>query len=685
MISSLYSLWQQQQTSGDRSLVWLDMPKEEAHLILEPLIKHVEHLWIGDAHPGDQHCVPIAKTASVLGSEHPLIIYDAYAGLNPDAIGAIAGTLKQSGLLILVTPPRAQWPQYPDPELVRLAGYPDLDRHCESPFIRRMCALLAQSPSVISISTSKQAITPVTPLMRQDADFNEQCALVKQITRLVDGPKNRPLVITADRGRGKSAALGLAAANLLQQGRYNVLLTAPAMAATHSVFAHAAEDPQQITRGRIETNGKALFFMPWDQILKDKPAAELLMVDEAAAIPVSILLKLLKCYPRVVFASTTHGYEGHGRGFSLRFTQALNQHYSGWTLAQLSHPIRWQKDDTLEPLIFKLLLLDSEPASPASGNTEFEHCHAKALSESRLRQVFGLLVNAHYQTSPSDLRGMLDNPDASVLLAIQNKQVVGAVLLHREGQMDQALLTPIMNGKRRPRGHVLPQQLALWNQDVQLLTKRYWRIVRIAVTPEMQRHKIGARLLHETSRLAREAGIDFVGASFAATPDLIPFWLGAGFSAVQLGVSKNPVSGTHGVIVLKATMEDALETQSILRQGFLTRFQGMLADYYQKVAPAIIQQLLADGEKSALCDKNEVLSRFSQGEVPLEVAYVQLKQALLQFLVAQRQYHCSTDIELLIARLLQQRSNRALIEDFDLTGKKALKQALQSAAEVLLK
>ena len=50
--------------------------------------------------------------------------------------------------------------------------------------------------------------------------------------------------------------------------------------------------------------------------------AELVVVDEAAAIPITLVKQLLGPY-MVILSSTVHGYEGTGRSLSLKLIQQL--------------------------------------------------------------------------------------------------------------------------------------------------------------------------------------------------------------------------------------------------------------------------------------------------------------------------------------------------------------------------
>src|SRR5690606_29760521 len=143
--------------------------------------------------------------------------------------------------------------------------------------------------------------------------------------------------------------------------------------------------------------GGVLEFLPPDALLYAGPPADLLLVDEAAGIPLALLERLLQRYARIAFASTVHGYEGTGRGFVLKFHALLDRETPGWQLQELKTPIRWAAGDPLEATVNRLLLLDAEIAAATAvaaidvGQCRFERLDRDVLAadETTLRQLFG--------------------------------------------------------------------------------------------------------------------------------------------------------------------------------------------------------------------------------------------------------------------------------------------------------
>lgn len=197
--------------------------------------------------------------------------------------------------------------------------------------------------------------------------------------------------------------------------------------------------------------------------------AELLAIDEAAAIPLPVVKQLLG--PYVVFMSSTiNGYEGTGRALSLKLLSQLRQqqgaaiaaaaqqagdnvvgakqrkgerkvHEERWKVAAetaksmtskirslveltLNEPIRYGRDDPVERWLNKLLCLDSTSdnshrivgAMPAPRDCELYVVDRDALfsyhplAEGLLHRIWALYTAAHYKNAPNDLQMLSDAP-----------------------------------------------------------------------------------------------------------------------------------------------------------------------------------------------------------------------------------------------------------------------------------
>ena len=207
--------------------------------------------------------------------------------------------------------------------------------------------------------------------------------------------------------------------------------------------------------------------------------------------------------PVLLFASTVHGYEGAGRGFAIRFQKILNDITPQWRAMRMEHPVRWALGDPLELMTFRMLLLDAAPAdisafdSLAAEDCEIQRLNRKQLAkdEPLLRQIFGLLVLAHYRTSPQDLRILLDGPNVSVVVMRYQGQVIATALVAAEGDIEAELAEAIWRGGRRVRGHLLPQTLAHHAGFPDAASLKGERVVRIAVHPDLQGRGFGSRLV----------------------------------------------------------------------------------------------------------------------------------------------------------------------------------------------
>ncbi len=654
-----------------------------------------EFLWVGEQ--GMTH----RQAQQHLGQECEWLVYDAHSGFNPDSFGAITGTLRGGGLLVLLTPELSQWPSFDDPEYQRLLVANSQRSDIKGRFIQHLVRVLDKAPGVTichqkgGVSEAALAVVPdkathpPSPYLTE-----EQQQAVQAIHHVMSGHRRRPLVLTSDRGRGKSGALGLAAAQLLQQGVKTILLTAPCRDALQSVFAQAYQQlPQAEWHGNCLRwqQGQLIYIAP-DQLLAEKPPAELLMVDEAAAIPVGILQQMLGHYSRMVFATTIHGYEGSGRGFAIRFQRYLNQYAPGWQGLHLKQPIRWAEQDPLEKLVFRALCLDAEVAELVESKhpPTIRKIERDELLEQPplLAQLFGLLVSAHYRTSPSDLRNLLDGPNLHIYLMQQYEGgVVGALLLAAEGGFSDELAQQVQQGRRRPRGHLLAQSLTAQLGLVEGAQLRSARVMRIAIHPTLQRKGLGAELLEFVRQDCRDKGFDLLGASFGASSELLAFWRHQGLVPVLLGMGQESSSGAHAALMLQPLNESGERCfQQARQQGrklLLSQLNEPLQTLQSDVALALLQQQPAlpapilDG-----LDRVD-LHHFAYHQRGYELSLHLLRPLAEWALVNQTGELSEAQQRLLLYRVLQQRSWDECARLSRYAGRKPLLAALREIFQQL--
>jgi len=598
-------------------------------------------LWLG-APPPEVPGGAAREAHKWLGRELDLLVIDAWAGFDVEAFGASSGALRGGGLLLLLTPPLAEWPHYADPEYARIAVHPFKPEQVSGRFLARFVHLLRRyGVRVLNEGDTLpvwQAAPGNHPANWRTAD--QQTALAA-IRTMAQAAAPVPLVLTSDRGRGKSAVLGMAAAQLLRQGMQRIVVTAPRLTAVDTLFAHAARELPQAKaerRGILLPAGRCLEFLAPDALAHALPPADLLLVDEAAAIPTPLLERLLAHYPRSVFATTLHGYEGTGRGFAVRFQRVLTERAPGWRGVCLSEPIRWPQDDPLERFVFDALLLDAQAADDLLvREATVDACSVERVErdellhdDALLRQLFGLLVSAHYRTSPLDLRHLLDGPNVSVWLMRRQGQVVATALTVREGGFAEALAAAIYRGERRPRGHLIPQSLALHSGFAAAPRLSGERIMRIAVHPAAQRRGLGTRLVQAILEQAQGDGLDFIGSSFGATAELLDFWRRMALLPVRLGLTREASSGTHSVIVLRPLSAAGGQLYAAVRARFLSHLPALLRDGMDEVDADVAAMLLQgahadDGTELDAQDWHDVES-FVRGWRGYEVCQVAVRK-----------------------------------------------------------
>ncbi|WP_187298794.1 tRNA(Met) cytidine acetyltransferase TmcA [Marinobacter sp. F3R11] len=596
---------------GERRLVLLEGGRDLSIQWLQAVIPSLGlrgGLWVGvadDVTDGRLTAIEPMKARQWLGRETSLIVWDGWQGNPPDAFAALAGTLKAGGLLFWLMPELENWEHFPDPDY----GRTGLDHGQAHPFAQRMASILAADSSVIRVNPGVPDAVVVPKLSVPASEFRvattpDQQELIRKLVSFGLGRRRRPLVVTADRGRGKSAALGMAAAQLLQQGRRQVLVTAPSIENVKALFYHARESLGAEVAGAsddcLETaSGARLRFLSVRDLLRENPAAEVVMVDEAAAIPVSLLKRVLLGWPRVAFASTVHGYEGAGRGFAIRFRQILDQTTPHWQLQTLSRPVRWAEGDLLESLISGLFLLgaDHDPGNipeTEAGEVVIEPWRPALASEAELADAFGLLVDAHYRTTPADLRQWMDDPAARSWRALVHGKTVGLLWGAVEGGLSRELAGLVASGKRRVRGHLLPQSLASHSGFPEAASQRGLRTVRIAVTARARRSGIGRRLVAAATAGAAREGLDYTGTSFGGSSDLYAFWRSCGLELARIGLQQEITSGEYPVQMVHALSPEGISLFQQVQSRLARHWLVLVPLNWKYLDPGLLAEMMSD-------------------------------------------------------------------------------------------
>ncbi|NWO56490.1 tRNA(Met) cytidine acetyltransferase TmcA [Chromohalobacter israelensis] len=657
------------QAQDHRGVVWVAAPGEQALARACAIHRSREWhapLWVGEGEPGaDMPAIdrlPMSQARSRLGQEHDLLIFDARtpgSGFDPDAFGALSGTVRAGGLLVVLTP--AEWTTgtaHPDNDYARLAHWPHDAHSLSVHYLTRLARVLHRDAGVWYWPAERRMPRPgrlpsseASPPRPDDTACvtADQAAAVHRLTRL---RRRRPVVLSADRGRGKSAALGIAAARRLQAGETLLWVTAPRRASVEPLFArlaalfphgHRAEGRFQVT---LASRACEVRFLAPDAVIEalsapdvDRRAPPTLFVDEAAAIPTPLLARWLEAFPRLAFATTVHGYEGTGRGFQIRFYARLSRDTPDWREVRLAAPVRWAEGDPLERLTRDMLLLDAAPADDAEATAALAaspvHIRwldraALAEDESMLAALFGLLVQAHYRTTPGDLRQLLDGPDVRLAVAYAGTTCLGVCQVQAEGGFPEDLAERVVLGERRPRGHLLAQSLAAHGGWQAALTSRWWRIMRIAVHPAARRRGIGRALVEAVAEAAPAAGIDRLGVSFGAEASLIAFWHRQGFVSLRLGLTRDAASGEHALMMGRSPAgagDGSLETWAHALQDALP---GLLAFELNALEGEVATALLREGPvpvvSAALAAR---LAHYARGAGELSLARPWLCEAWL--------------------------------------------------------
>ncbi|WP_293746870.1 GNAT family N-acetyltransferase [uncultured Paraglaciecola sp.] len=651
-------------------------------------------LWVGDTQSEYQN-INIKNYRSKLGHEYDFVVLNCFSGFRANAAMALSGTIKAKGLMILLCPDIDLWPTYDDPEKINRISFGYNQQKINSQFFRYLSSAFTED-HFVAVCTKDQfsGSVAIAEKMSVTHNFDQQNQAVEGIIRVALGHRNRPLVLTADRGRGKSSALGIAAAELMKQYSKTIWVTALHLDNTEQIFGHALRmlPMASATKSNITFQGSSLNFKPIDQLLNSKESTNLLLVDEASSLPIHILIKLANKYPRIVFSSTIHGYEGSGRGFEMRFIKQLSQLRPDFKRMQMAQPIRWYQHDTLEQFWFKTMFQnvqqDSKNIDSDSQPISYRHISKTQLFNNKklLADVFRLLINAHYQTSQDDLQRLLDAPEIECFIMTRGNTLLGVVQTVEEGgNYFDELAENIADCSRRVKGHLVAQNIASsYNTEPFLLSKQ-WRISRIAIEPEHQRKGLGKQLIDYVEQQAKQQDINFLSASFGCNADILRFWYRSEFILAKLSSKPEVSSGEHSGICIKPLTNEALHLSDSIHCEFYQELLFQMDKNFRTISEQLLIQTLQlePNANSEASDSVQIIKQFALGKR----AYSTCKRLLKEYLIGNATCLlklATQEKHILVGALLQNLIDKELCEKFDLSGKKQIEQILRVSFKKIL-
>lgn len=440
--------------------------------------------------------------------------------------------------------------------------------------------VVEESRELRELKESLHDFVPAGPLIRLATTVDQARAALLFLDTITEKSLRTTVSLTAARGRGKSAALGIAIAGAVATGYSNIFVTAPSPENLKTLFdfvlrgfdalgyrEHADYDIIQATNPEL---GKCVvrlniyrahrqtvqYIAPSDASKLGQ--AELLVIDEAAAIPLPYVQALLGPY-LVFLSSTVNGYEGTGRSLSLKLVQKLREQSkgadntgsntsstkantgssagaaaaaaaskgagadasqaSGRVLRELvlEEPIRYAAGDPVEKWLNALLCLDAaspKALPPLTGG--FPHPSECQLfyvsrdtlfsfhrqSEEFLQRIMALFVSSHYKNSPNDLQLMSDAPAHHIFVLLgpvrdttKIPDVLAAIHVSLEGAISREAVMLTTGRGQKAAGDLIPWTVSQQFQDNDFPALSGARFVRIATHPAMQGMGYGSRAL----------------------------------------------------------------------------------------------------------------------------------------------------------------------------------------------
>ncbi|MEM1685046.1 MAG: GNAT family N-acetyltransferase, partial [Nanopusillaceae archaeon] len=682
-----------------------------------------------------------SESEKYMGKTYELLILDMYKSLTPDYLGRLIGTVSGKGLIIFLIEDFNNFENLKTVFHQHLLTPPYKIEDVRNYFEIRFKRKLMEYENILIIDTESEKILKklnyecnvlqIIPKIKKISKLPENKKFSDRIYRLciTDDQVNvlyllenllesgkKAFLIIADRGRGKSAILGLCISALVEyllekDKILDIGITSPSIENVRTLFEFLRLGLEknnikyELSGRKIKIKNKIYieYRSPLNILAKKY---DFLFVDEAAGIGVNLLYEYLNKYKKIVFSSTIHGYEGAGRSFSVRFMKYLKERKDFEVFEyKMKEPIRYGEDDPIEKWLFDTLLLDAEPEEIDENDLKLiEEKKVKFYKiplkewfekeEKKLRSFVGIYVLAHYQNRPNDLAMIADAPHHDgFVLELENGKIVNAIQVAYEGQLSEETIERMLKDYK-PKGNIIPDVIAKHFREKEFPKLKGIRIVRIATHPHLQGKGLGSIALEKLTQWAKEKNYDWIGTSFGVTYDLLNFWLKNGFIVVHLSPEKNRVSGEYSAIVVKPLNKKTEEIVKKLNYEFKWRLINQITDVYFDLEPKIIRRLLETSFNvkphfNVLLTEiqKEKAKAYFKGPMTYEAAADIVRIIFLYYLMSGEKDKPKIedlDLEILISKILLAWSFRKISKYFNINSGSVRKIIKKNAKKIFL-
>ncbi len=639
-----------------------------------------------------------------MGQTVDFLFIDLRENFVPNQINILLETVRGGGVIFILGLPYSEWIYSVNQKHIFLKKVPSTEtKNTKSILLGWFLKNIINNPQCRTKgSNSSEVITSFNPmpyhinLTSQIKDIHvtsEQKNVIESIVDIFFDSKhpNSCSILVANRGRGKSASIGLSISQVLSKGgihSFKAVISSPHLTNVQTLFEFLSrglisekvkfrEMKQERLVSGIQTYSGAKITFIWPSEINKNLRTDLFVVDEAAAIPVEILKEISKIKAKKIFVSTIHGYEGAGRGFQYKFLPYLReQKRIKYTEFSLDRPIRYLPGDFIETLLNNSFLLDVElnPSKIDHQTLDRESIGLELYKDSEylfseqglpyLKQLFGLLIYAHYRNQPNDLLVLADS-GKHFLTGVygkdikKNKFLLVSSQLAKEGEMSEQEILNVASGKFI-KGNII-STIAIRHFSEEFAKLCGLRIVRIATHPSLINKGFGRLAIELQKQLF--SSYDWIGVSYGATVKLMKFWRKFNFKSVHIRPIKTPETGEWNIVVVHPLSPPAAIIVNQASSDFLLQFLALLKQSLHSMIPELVIQILKscslipDYKPKITSSGLFRLKSYMKGNVNFLLAVDVIYELTTKYFVSPKTLKLSSSQEaLLITRILQGRT-----------------------------